>query len=52
MASEYDPHEEAYNQENDEWVCDCDETFDTLDQLKEHAKDEHPDVYESRYGSE
>jgi hypothetical protein len=30
--------------------CGCGATFDTLDELKDHAKDNHPDVYEEKFG--
>jgi len=31
-------------------ACDCGATFDTLDELKEHAKENHPDAYEENFG--
>jgi len=31
-------------------ACNCGETFDTLDELEEHVKDSHPDVYEEKFG--
>ena len=30
-------------------ACDCGATFDTLDQLKAHAKENHPDAYEENF---
>jgi len=27
--------------DNDEHTCDCGETFDTLEELKQHAEDHH-----------
>jgi len=31
-------------------ACDCGATFDTLDELKDHAKENHPDAYEENFG--
>lgn len=36
--------------DDDEFACSCGETFDTLDQLKDHAEDNHPDMYEEKFG--
>jgi hypothetical protein len=36
--------------DDDQHACDCGATFDTLDELKEHAKEEHPDKYEENFG--
>ena len=33
-------------------ACDCGATFDTLDALKDHAKENHPDAYEENFGDE
>jgi len=30
----------------EEHTCDCGATFDTLDELKEHAKENHPEQFE------
>lgn len=35
--------------ENETHACGCGETFDTLDELKEHAREAHPDVYEEKF---
>jgi hypothetical protein len=32
-------------------VCDCGTTFNTLDDLKDHAKENHLDVYEENLGA-
>lgn len=34
---------------DDQHACDCGATFDTLDELKEHAKENHPDAYEENF---
>jgi hypothetical protein len=30
--------------------CGCGKDFDTLEALKKHTKDQHPDIYEEKYG--
>lgn len=35
--------------DRDEYACNCGEVFDTLDQLKAHAKEQHPDVYAEKF---
>ncbi|CCQ32271.1 hypothetical protein HTIA_0120 [Halorhabdus tiamatea SARL4B] len=34
---------------DDEHACKCGETFDTLDELKAHAEENHPDRYEEKF---
>lgn len=34
-----------------EHTCKCGETFETLDRLKEHARENHPDLYEEKFSS-
>ncbi len=34
---------------SDEHACKCGETFDTLNELKTHAKENHPDLYEEKF---
>ena len=34
---------------DDEYACKCGETFDTLDKLKDHAKENQPDLYEEKF---
>jgi len=36
--------------DHDEHACNCGATFDTLDELKAHPEEEHPDVYEEKFG--
>ena len=33
----------------EEHSCNCGETFDTLDKLKQHAKENHPDADEEKF---
>lgn len=36
---------------NDEThACDCGETFETLEALKNHAKEHHPEQYKENFG--
>lgn len=35
--------------DDQEYACNCGEVFDTLDELKAHAKRQHPDVYEEKF---
>lgn len=30
-------------------ACNCGETFDTLDELKAHAKENHPEAYKENF---
>lgn len=30
-------------------TCQCGQTFETLDELKRHAKESHPDLYEEKF---
>lgn len=30
-------------------ACDCGATFDTLDKLKDHAKENHPEAYKENF---
>lgn len=32
--------------------CGCGATFDTHEELKQHVKAKHPDVYEEKFGDE
>lgn len=34
---------------SEEYACNCGEVFDTLDALKDHVEDRHPDVYEEKF---
>jgi hypothetical protein len=36
--------------EDDNHACDCGATFETLEELKEHAKENHPDADEENFG--
>jgi hypothetical protein len=36
--------------DDEEHACKCGETFDTLDELKNHAQENHPDLYEEKFG--
>lgn len=36
--------------DDDTHACDCGETFDTLDELKAHAEENHPEAYEEQFG--
>lgn len=38
--------------DDDNHACDCGETFDTLDELKSHAKENHPETYEEKFDDE
>lgn len=38
--------------DGDVHACDCGATFDTLDELKDHAKENHPDAYEENFGDD
>jgi hypothetical protein len=33
-----------------EHECQCGETFETLEALKDHAQESHPDLYEEKFG--
>lgn len=35
--------------DQEEYACNCGEVFETLDELKAHAKRQHPDVYEETF---
>jgi hypothetical protein len=35
---------------DDDHACKCGATFDTLDELKSHAEENHPDLYEEKFG--
>lgn len=37
--------------DHEEYACNCGEVFDTLDQLKAHARERHPEVYEEKFAS-
>lgn len=43
MADTRDPDEQ------DEYVCKCGEVFETLDALKAHAEEHHPDLYREKF---
>lgn len=32
-----------------EYACNCGDVFDTLDELKAHAKEHHPEAYEEKF---
>lgn len=34
----------------EEFACNCGATFDSQAELKQHAKEEHPDIYEEKFG--
>jgi hypothetical protein len=34
---------------DEDHVCNCGETFDTLEELKQHAKENHPEAYEENF---
>jgi len=36
--------------DDEQHACDCGATFDTLDELKAHAKEDHPEKYEAKFG--
>ena len=40
----------AQDTDSGEHACGCGAAFDTLEDLKEHAKAEHPDLYEEKFG--
>lgn len=35
--------------ETEEYACNCGDVFDTLDELKAHAKEHHPEVYGEKF---
>ena len=35
--------------DDDVHACNCGATFDTLEELKQHAKESHPDAYEENF---
>ena len=37
---------------DDEYTCDCGATFEKLEELKSHAKEQHPDIYEEKFGDD
>jgi len=36
--------------EDDHECGKCGQTFETLDELKDHAEENHPDIYEEKFG--
>ena len=44
------PDHDHDHDDGDIHACDCGATFDTLDALKDHAKENHPDAYEENFG--
>lgn len=35
--------------DGEEYACNCGEVFDTLDALRSHVEEAHPDVYEEKF---
>ena len=42
---------DAHGGHDEEYACNCGDVFDTLDELKAHAKEQHPEVYEEKFAS-
>lgn len=37
------------SEDHGEFACNCGDVFDTLDELKAHVEEQHPDVYEEKF---